>query len=173
MVKPIVIRGEAGHHDMVMSDCSDNPGAGTHTMNEYIFFDAGLRDKFAEHARGLGVACELRYDMMGLIVAVPEDVAEDLVDSLEARYDGLQDEQADLMSQMDGGLNKLAGFKLVLPDGQTCMVPLQPDMANRLLDCFSVEEIQVLFETVARSALEPKDSHLCEILRAEVKAKQK
>ena len=109
---------------------------------------------------------------MGLVVAVPEDLADDLVDALEARYDELQDEQADLMSQTEGGLGKLAGFKLVLPDGQTCMVPLQPDMANRLLSCFSLEEIQVLFDTVARSALDPKDSHLCEILRAGTTAKR-
>lgn len=142
-------------------------------MDEYIFFDAGLRDRFVKHAGELGVACELRDDTMGLVVAVSEDLANDLVDDLEARYDELQDEQSDLMSQLEGGLGKLAGFNLVLPDGQTCMVPLQTDMANRLLACFSLEEIQVLFGTVARSALDPKDSHLCEILRAGTNAKQK
>jgi len=135
-------------------------------MMEYIFFDANLRDKFVEYATGLGVLCDSRDDTMGLVVAVPEDMADDLVDNLEARYDELQDEQSELMSQSEGGLGKLAGFNLVLPDGQTCMVPLQPDIANRLLACFSFEEIQVLFDTVARSALDPKDSHLCEILRS-------
>jgi len=141
-------------------------------MNEYIFFDASLRDKFVDHAKKMGVACELRDDTMGLVIAVSEDLADDLVDSLETRYDELQDEQSDLMSRMEGGLGKLAGFKLVLPDGQTCMVPLQPDMANRLMSCFSFEEIQVLFDTVARSVLDPKDIHLCEILRAETNAKR-
>jgi hypothetical protein len=141
-------------------------------MDEYIFFDTDLRDRFVKHAGELGVACELRDDTMGLIVAVPEDLADDLVDVLEARYDGLQDEQSDLLSQMEGGLGKLAGFKLVLPDGQTCMVPLQADMANRLMSCFSLEEIQTLFDTVARSALDPKDAHLCEILRAGEKTKR-
>lgn len=141
-------------------------------MMEYIFFDANLRDKFVEYATGLGVACDSRDDNMGLVVAVPEDLDDDLADSLEARYDELQDEQSELMSQMEGGLGKLAGFKLVLPDGQTCMVPLQPDMANRLLACFSIEEIQALFDTVARSALDPKDSHLCEILRADANMKR-
>ena len=139
-------------------------------MEEYIFFDANMRDKFVEYATGLGVACDSRDDNMGLVVAVPEDLDDDLADNLEARYDELQDEQSELMSQMEGGLGKLAGFKLVLPDGQICMVPLQPDMANRLLACFSFEEIQVLFDTVARSALDPKDSHLCEILRADAKS---
>lgn len=141
-------------------------------MNEYIFFDAGLRDRFVEYASGQGAECELRDDTMGLVVAIPEDIGDELVDALEARYDELQDQQADLMSGMEGGLGKLAGFKLVLPDGQTCMVPLQADMASRLLASFSLEEIQVLFDTVARSALDPKDSHLCEILRTGANAKQ-
>jgi hypothetical protein len=145
---------------------------GTDAMDEYIFFDAGLRDLFVEFAKGQGVVCELRDDNMGLVVAVPEDMPDDLVDTLEVRYDELQDEQSDLMSKMEGGLGRLAGFKLVLPDGQTCMVPLQPDMANRLLSSFSFEEIQVLFDTVARSVLDPKDSHLCEILRTETTAKR-
>lgn len=141
-------------------------------MNEYIFFDAGLRERFVEYASGRGMECELRDDTMGLVVAIPEDIGDELMDALEARYDELQDQQADLMSGMEGGLGKLAGFKLVLPDGQTCMVPLQADMASRLLASFSLEEIQVLFETVARSALDPKDSHLCEILRTGENAKQ-
>ena len=139
-------------------------------MMEYIFFDAGLRDRFVGHARSLGVACDLRDDHMGWIVAVPEDLADDLAESLEAHYDELEEEQSGLMSQSEGGLRRLAGFQLVLPDGQTCMVPLQPDVANRLLACFSLEEIQVLFDTVARSALNPKDRPLCEILRADTKA---
>ena len=141
-------------------------------MDEFIFFDASLRDRFVEHAGKLDVACELRDDTMGLVVAVSEELADDVVDDLEAYYDELQDEQADLMSRTEGGLGKLAGFKLVLPDGQTCMVPLQTDMANRLLACFSLEEIQILFDTVARSALDPGNSHLCQILRADTNIKR-
>ena len=140
-------------------------------MMEYIFFDASLRDRFVEHAKGLGIACDLQDDNMGLVVAVPEDLADDLVESLEAHYDELQKEQSDLMSQSEGGFKRLAGFQLVLPDGQTCMVPLQPDVANRLLSCFRFEEIQALFDTVARSTLNPKNRPLCEILRADAKTK--
>lgn len=141
-------------------------------MNEYIFFDAGLRDSFVEFAGIRGVVCQLRDDTMGLVVAVPESLDEELADVLEARYDELQDQQAELMSRTEGGLGKLAGFKLDLPDGRSCTVPLQPDIANRLLSCFSFEEIGALFDTVARSALDPKDDHLCELLRAGTKAKR-
>ncbi len=134
-------------------------------MNEYIFFDTSLRDMFVTRARSLGVECDLRDDSMGLIAAVPEDIAENLADELEACYEELEEEQADLLALTEGGLKKLAGFQLVLPDGQTSTVALEPDMAKRLLACFNIDEIQVLFDTVARSALDPKIRPLCEILR--------
>lgn len=136
-------------------------------MMDYIFFDTNLRDRFVQHANGLGVACDFRDDSMGLVVAVSEDLSDDLMDAIEAYYDELEKEQSRLMSESEGGFKMLAGFKLVLPDGGTCMVPLQPDMAKRLLSCFSLEEIQALFSAVARSALNPGESHLCGILRAD------
>lgn len=138
-------------------------------MMEYIFFDTKLRDIFVAQATGMGAACDVRDDNMGLVVAVPEELAGDVVEILETLYEELQDEQSRLISHSEGGFRSLAGFKLVLPDGRTGMVPLQPDMANRLLTCFSLEEIQELFGIVARSALDPRDSHLCEIMHSEAK----
>jgi hypothetical protein len=138
-------------------------------MMEYILFDVGLRDRFVEHAKRLGVACDLRDDHMGWIVAVREDLADDVAESLEACYDGLQEEQSDIMSQSEGGFKRLAGVRFDLPDGQTCMVPLQPDMANRLLACFSHEEIQTLFGIVAQSALNRDNQPLCATLKAGAK----
>ncbi len=138
---------------------------------EYIFFDARLRDLFVEYAKSLGIACTLQDDSMGMIVAVPEDLADDLTDLLETRYYILQDEQSELIDQEEGGAKKLAGFRVDLPDGQSCLVPLQPDFANRLLASFSFDEIQEIFATVARSALNPADnSRLCQIMKAGQKA---
>jgi len=66
------------------------------------------------------------------------------------------------VDKSEGGLKKhLAGFRLELPDGQSTLVALPPEMANRLLSCFSLEEIQVLFAKVARQALNPEDMPLC------------
>jgi len=139
-------------------------------MMEYIFFDASLRDRFVEHARSLDVSCELQEDNMGMVVVVPDDLADELMEALENHYEALQDEQSQMMSQDEGGFTSLAGFSVVLPDGTMGMVPLQPDIANRLLAGFSIEEIQALFSAVARVALDPAEKHLCHILRAEKKA---
>ena len=128
-----------------------------------MFFDSALRDKFVQHAQKLGITCTLQDDNMGLIAGVPEDLPDATEVSLEACYEALQQEAASLVDQSEGGVKKhQAGFRLELPDGQSCMVALQPDIANRLLDYFSLEEIQALFATVAKHALNPQDSSLCQ-----------
>ena len=95
-------------------------------------------------------------------MSVSEDLGDTIEASLEHLYDELQEAQSSLMDQMEGGTQKhVAGFRLDLPDGQFCMVALDPDIANRLLANFSLEEIQALFATVGRNALNPLDSPLC------------
>jgi hypothetical protein len=141
-------------------------------MMEYIFFDAALRDQFVEYAQGLAVVCKEWDDNMGMVVAVPDELSDEHVNSLEDYYEALQDEQSQITSQAEGGFKSMAGFNLVLPDGKMSTVPLQPDIANRLLTAFTIDEIQDLFSTVARSALDPKEIHLCQILRAEANKNQ-
>jgi len=135
-------------------------------MIEYIFFEAALRDKFVQFAEQRDVPCIASDDTMGLVVAIPEDLADELIDELEECYDALQDEQAALCKS-EGDLKRLAGFRFNLPDGQSRMLPLQTEMANRLLANFSLEEIQGLFDAVADCTLNPNDEHLCKILAAQ------
>ena len=132
-------------------------------MFEYIFFDAALRDKFVAHAKNLGVSSTFHDDHMGLVVAISEDIGENAENSLEQLYDELEKEQSALLLQEEGGLKRLAGFYYKLPDGQSRMVPLETDIANRLLTAFTMEEVQTLFETVALSMFEQED-RLCKIL---------
>ncbi len=132
-------------------------------MFEYIFFDAAIRDKFVTFASNIGVNCSFHDDHMGLVVAIPEDIDEDKEDSLEHFYDELEKEQSSQLLNEEGGLKRLAGIYFRLPDGQSRMVPLQTETANRLLNAFTLEEIQELFESVAVSMI-GQEEHLCKIL---------
>ena len=136
-------------------------------MMEYIFFDAALRERFVNFAGGLSIACELRDDNLCMLVLISDDLSDAQIDTLEEHYDELELEQARLLAETEGGFNSLAGFSLVLPDGMMTTVPLQPDVANRLLANFTIDEIQALFSTVASCALDPKEKHLCKILRSQ------
>lgn len=135
-------------------------------MIEYIFFDAALRDKFLAFAEHRDVPCTASDDSMGLLVAIPEDISEEMSDEIEEYYEVLEDEQEEL-SKAEGDLNRLAGFNFTLPDGQQRMLPLPSEMANRLLANFSMEEIQGLLNATAERTLNPNsDDRLCKILAA-------
>ena len=139
-------------------------------MIEYIFFDATLRDKFMAYAEQRDVPCTASDDSMGLLVAIPEDIAEDLSDEIEEYYEVLEDEQEEL-SKANGDLNRLAGFNFTLPDGQERMLPLPSEMANRLLANFSMEEIRGLLNATAERTLNANSEPLCKILAALTKQK--
>lgn len=135
-------------------------------MIEYIFFDATLRDKFLNYAKQHDVPCAAIDDNMGMVVEVSEDIPEELADRIEEFYEALEDEQANL-SKAEGEMKSLAGFRFNLPNGESRMLPLPTNMANRLLLHFTLEELQTLFETVARTALNQNEDHLCKILAAQ------
>jgi len=136
-------------------------------MFEYIFFDAALRDKFVHYAAAQGAACQTAEDALGFAVSVSEDLSDEVLDDLEQYHDLLEIEQIGLCREQ-GDLKGLAGFNFSLPDGQTRMLPLPVEMANRLLASFSIEEIQRLLEDVARCALNLQEEHLCRILHEKI-----
>ncbi|MBI5431153.1 MAG: hypothetical protein HY938_11970 [Nitrosomonadales bacterium] len=138
------------------------------TMFEYIFFDAALRERFVEYAEQRGVPCTSTDDTLGLVVAIPEDIPDDVADDLERCHDALEDEQVNL-SKAEGDLKRLAGFRFYLPNGESRMLPVQTEMANRLLAAFNLEEIQGLLGEVANCTLNPQDERLCKMLAAEKK----
>lgn len=135
-------------------------------MFEYIFFESALRDKFISHAEQRGVPCTCSEDHLGLVVEIPEDLPDAVADEMEAYYEMLEDEQQDL-SKNEGELQRLAGFRFNLPNGEARMLPLSPEMANRLMKNFTLGEIQALFESMANCTLQPNEEHLCKILAAQ------
>lgn len=133
-------------------------------MFEYIFFDAALCDKFVRYAEKRGAACQAADDPLGFVVSVSEDLPDEVLDDLEQYHDLLEMEQIGLCREQ-GDLKGLASISFRLPDGQERMLPMQIEMANRLLADFSLEEIQRLFGDVARCALNPQQEHLCKLLK--------
>lgn len=134
-------------------------------MLDFIFFDAGIRDRFVDYLKSLLLASTVRDDHFGWVVAVPEaQLTDALMHELEATYDTLLDEQMQLTEQQAGGLERhVAGFQVDLPDGQTTTVVVAPEIAGRLMEHFTLEEIHTLFAAVARSALQPDNDPICKM----------
>lgn len=130
-------------------------------MLEYIFFDEELRQRFVAHAHTHGIDCTLLPDDMGLLAATPEDIDERISDELDTYYDMLMEEQADRVDAADRETHQAAGVRVTLSDGRPCMIKLEPALANRLLAAFTLEEMQELVNTIARSVENPADGPLC------------
>lgn len=132
-------------------------------MIEYILFDESLRDRFLEIVAGQGIACEVRADQIeGFVVALPDDLAEDVVDMLEEKYDALMEMQRGLTESLDGDKARtLMGVRITLPDGQQRLVPLPAIYARRLYEHFTIEEIEQCVAGIAESLLKPDAGSLC------------
>lgn len=130
-------------------------------MMEYIFFSASLAGRFAEFVRVLGIPCQESNDEMGIIVAVPEDIDDELSTRLETYYAHLMDEQAEMVEDEEPGLKHAAAINISLADGRPCTIRIEPDMMNRLMGCLSIEEIHELAVTIARSVENPDSRPLC------------
>jgi len=131
--------------------------------HEYIFFDEALRDRFVRFLTDRGIASHSRADEIeGSVVALPDDLADEVMDAIEDEYGLLMDEQMALAEAREGWVTHQAvGISVTLADGQSRQVRLPPDIARRLLEHFTAEETHELVTAIARSLENPKDGPLC------------
>ena len=131
-------------------------------MFEFMFFDEALRRQFVSFAREQGVQCDETEDNMGLVAAIPEDIPDTISDQLDSYYDELMEQQADLVDQADGAAtHQAAGIRVTLNDGRSCMIRLEPKLANQLLAAFTLEEMQTLVQAIATNVENPSDGPIC------------
>lgn len=127
-------------------------------MLEYIFFHESLRDRFVDFLRAQGVEAELS-EADGLMVAVPDDLDDELSERIENEYDLLLQEHTEVM---DGILEKdVAGVRVVLANGMPATIRLDPDLLARLLQSISMEELRDMVQAIAEQVEHPDDRPLC------------
>jgi hypothetical protein len=131
-------------------------------MFEFMFFDEDLRRQFVSFARSQGVRCDEAEDNMGLVAAIPEDIPDSISDQLDSYYDDLMEQQAERVDQADGAAtHQAAGIRVSLRDGRSCMIRLDPKLANQLLAAFTLEEVQTLVQVIASNVENPGDGPIC------------
>ena len=130
---------------------------------EYMFFDEALRDRFVTFASGHGIASTVRPDQIaGFVVALPDGLADDLQDVLEAEYEAIMDAQM-LLAESDAELvsHHVAGVTVTLADGTTRAVRIPPPIARRLFEHFTPEEVHEIATAIAQSVENPIDGPIC------------
>lgn len=132
-------------------------------MNEYIFFDTALCRRFVEFVAERGLAGEVRPDRIeGMVVALPDDLADEIEQAIEDQYEVLMAEQVSLTeAASDSGTRTLMRVAATLADGSLRIVQLPAGYARRLFEQFTTEEMQELVSAIVQSAMNPVEGPLC------------
>jgi hypothetical protein len=128
-----------------------------------MFFDEALRDRFVAFALGHGITSTVRPDeIAGVVVELPDGLADDLQDTIEAEYDAIMDEQM-LLAESDAELvsHHAAGTTVTLTDGTTRTIRIPPQVARRLFEHFTADEIHEIVTAIAQSMENPIDGPIC------------
>lgn len=132
-------------------------------VNEYIFFDAILRDRFVSFIATHDIPSQVWPDPMeGFVVALADDLADEIEDAIEAEYEALMEEQRDLVEAADGGNSRaLMAVAVTLRDGQPGVVRIPAHYARRLFAHFSTQEVHELVAAIAQAVANPVAGPLC------------
>lgn len=128
---------------------------------DFSFFDDELQARFTDRLQSLGVAWEVYPDPIdGWQVRVPDDVADEQLEALEALYDELLIAHTRL--EREGWVNRrVAGVQVNLPEGGQCMIALEAELAGRLLTNFTPEELAEIVDAVAQGLRLNHQGPLC------------
>jgi hypothetical protein len=130
---------------------------------EYMFFDEALRERFLDFASRHGIASTVRKDeIAGHVVELPDGLADELQDAVEAEYESIMDEQM-LLAESDEDLvsHHVAGVTVTLSDGTSRTIRIPSPIARRLLEHFTPEEVHEIATAIAQSVENPIDGPLC------------
>ena len=133
-------------------------------MLEYIFFEAGVRDRFAAELNSLPVKFQLSGSNDELLVLVDEDIDDELEETIESFYEQLMREQASAIDALGNPHETIhiVGIQYTAADGTLCQVRLSPELVNRITRCLSNEELQQLVQTIADDVARADQRPLCE-----------
>jgi actin-like ATPase involved in cell morphogenesis len=132
---------------------------------DYSFFDDALQARFTTQLDAIGVAWSVKPDPMGgnTVRTADDDLTDERIDSIEAHYDVLFGEQAELAETQEGWITKrVAGVQVTLTDGRQRTIGLDPHLSNRLLEHFSAAEVAELVSAIAESLSRDYDGPLCQ-----------
>ena len=131
-------------------------------MLEYVFFDAVPCNRFQEFLNLKGVEHQPPSGEEVLMIAIPEDLDEDLISEIESYYDDMMELGSEILSNQTGdGQVNTAGLTVTLNDGRISYAVLDPALVNKMLDVLSLEELNTVVNAIADAVENPNDTPIC------------
>jgi riboflavin biosynthesis pyrimidine reductase len=132
-------------------------------MLEYILFDERPWRRFIDYLESLGLEPQASSDDQGWLVALPEDLDDELDEKIEAFYDRMLAMNESLVAQEEGQAQvHTAGINLTLAGGQVVQAAVDPKLMQRLLSVITPEELGELVNLIVDAVENPDERPLCQ-----------
>ena len=132
-------------------------------MLEYIFFDERPWRRFIEYLESLGLEPEASSGEEGWLVALPEDLDDEVDDKIEAFYDQMLDVNESLVAEAEGQSHvHTAGINVTLADGRVVQAAVNPELMQRMLSVVSPQELGELVNTIVDAVENPDERPFCQ-----------
>ena len=129
-------------------------------MLEYAFFHQRISGLFLDFVKQRGISAEVEQEELGIIVQIPEELDDQLLEKIEAYYDKLLDMTEELVNADEEHIHNV-GIAVNLTDGRSVLAEVEPALVNKLLDVISMEELNDLVNAVVDAVENPDERPLC------------
>jgi len=131
-------------------------------MLEYIFFHDEPRKQFLQYIESLDIPHVEQDDTMGMIVAIPEELGEDIEDEIEVHYDKLMEDAEERLTEAGEAAEKdVAAMTISLQSGDTIYASVEPKVLNRILSVITTQELNDLVNSIVSSVENPDERPFC------------
>ena len=132
-------------------------------MLEYIFFDERPWRRFIDYLESLGLEPQASTAGDGWLVALPEDLDDELDEKIEAYYERMLELNESLVAEAEGESHlHRAGVNLTLSDGRVVQAVVDPKLMRRLLTAISPRELGELVDAIVAAVENPDQRPLCQ-----------
>jgi hypothetical protein len=132
---------------------------------EYMFFDEVIAQDFADACREQGISAEVVVSEQ-INVCIPEAEADENLQILEALYDQYFFGEQASQVEIEHDDFSASGIQVQLASGQYTTIMIAPEIMNKLLSVFSLEELNQFMHQVAAAIENPNGGgSICEVMR--------
>ena len=132
-------------------------------MLEYIFFDERPWQRFIDFLRAENLDPVVSQGDEGWLVALTEEIDDDLDARIEAFYDEMLDYNQTLVAAEEGEAHvQTAGINLTLQDGRRVQAVVDTGLLQRLLQAVTAEELGEFVNAIVDAVENPRQRPICQ-----------
>jgi hypothetical protein len=132
-------------------------------MLEYVFFHPEPCERFVRFLEQVGQVPELEQEEGVWEVRLPETVADDVLERIEAQYDELLELNQQLHDETAAKEDyHAAGVVLSLSSGETVYAQVEPALLSRIMSVLTPEEFGRVVEAIVDAVEHPDSRTLCQ-----------